>query len=286
MENNEILKDQIDFVALVEVNDANPNGDPLNGNRPRTSCDGLGEISDVCIKRKLRNRMIDMGLNVFVQSDCNRVDDFSSLSERYRAMTEPGNALSKDERYAEACKIWDDVRDFGALMAFKETASKKGDSVTLGITGAVSIRIARSVAPVEITSMQITKSVNGEPGEKKGSDTMGMKHSVNHGVYVITGSISPIQAQRNGMTEADAENIKKALATLYMGDASAARPEGSQRVINVYWFRHKGIGSAYKTHKAVNVTLKDGVTLPSSIDDYNIEVTPVEGVTLEVIEGA
>ena len=285
MNNNEILKDQIDFVALIEVNDANPNGDPLNGNRPRTSSDGFGEISDVCIKRKIRNRMSEMGLSIFVQSDDKKVDDFGSLSERYRAMTDSETEMSKEQRYDEACHIWDDVRIFGATMAFKESASKKGDSVTLGITGAASIQIARSVAPVEINSMQITKSVNGEPGEKKSSDTMGWKHSVKHGVYIVKGSISPIQARRNGVTELDAENLKKALSTLFVGDASAARPEGSQRVVKLYWFRHDGLGSAYDAHKSVRVALKEGITLPTSIDDYDITVTPVEGITMEVVDG-
>ena len=62
-----ILQNKIDFEAIIEVKNANPNGDPLNGNMPRTTYDGLGEISDVCIKRKIRNRLMDMGENIFVQ---------------------------------------------------------------------------------------------------------------------------------------------------------------------------------------------------------------------------
>ena len=77
-----LLNKKIDFVVLVTVNMANSNGDPLNGNRPRTDYSGFGEISDVCVKRKIRNRMQDMGQKIFVQSDDRRDDGFKSLSDR------------------------------------------------------------------------------------------------------------------------------------------------------------------------------------------------------------
>jgi CRISPR-associated protein Csd2 len=76
------LTKKIDFAVIATVNYANPNGDPLNGNRPRVTYEGLGEISDVAIKRKIRNRLQDMGHHIFMQSDDNRVDDYRSLRER------------------------------------------------------------------------------------------------------------------------------------------------------------------------------------------------------------
>ena len=76
------LQNKIDFVALISVNMANANGDPLNGNRPRTDYNNFGEISDVCIKRKIRNRMQDQGYSIFVQSEDRCDDGFGSLSER------------------------------------------------------------------------------------------------------------------------------------------------------------------------------------------------------------
>ena len=78
----EVLQNKIDFTVLIRVENANPNGDPLNGNRPRTTYTGQGEISDVCIKRKIRNRLQDMGESIFVQSSDRKTDDYSSLSER------------------------------------------------------------------------------------------------------------------------------------------------------------------------------------------------------------
>ena len=88
-----ILKNKIDFAVLVSVTNANSNGDPLNGNRPRTDYNGFGEISDVCIKRKIRNRMQDLGNRVFVQSEDRCDDGCGSLSER------ASSVLKETERY-------------------------------------------------------------------------------------------------------------------------------------------------------------------------------------------
>ena len=96
------LKGKIDFTLFVSVHNANPNGDPLNGNRPRIDLDGYGEISDVCIKRKLRNRFQDLGQKVFVQSDDRSDDGFKSLKDRAegcpRLKDEFGTGKKKKER--------------------------------------------------------------------------------------------------------------------------------------------------------------------------------------------
>ena len=112
------LEHKIDFLALVSVTKANGNGDPLNGNRPRVDYNGIGEISDVCIKRKIRNRMQDMGYAIFVQSDDRCDDGFRSLSERAAAATA---GIKDREAYAQlACEKWMDVRSFGQVFAFKK----------------------------------------------------------------------------------------------------------------------------------------------------------------------
>lgn len=281
----EILTNKIDFVSIIEVNDANPNGDPGNGGRPRTTSDGRGEISPECIKRKLRNRFVDWDMPVFVQSEDKAVDEYKSLSERFRGMIPDNKALSQDQIYIRSCELWSDVRAFGATFAYKETSAKK-DSVSVGVKGSVSIMPAHSVAPVNIVSTQITKSVNGDAALKMSSDRMGTTHRVEHGVYVIKGSISAVQAEKNGFTVKDAEDIRKALQSLFVNDESASRPAGSMRVVKVYWFTHNGnSGSTYETHKAVKVALKDGVLVPTSIDDYVISCGAVEGVTCEEFDG-
>ena len=280
-----MLTHKIDFTVLVTATNANPNGDPLNGNRPRESFEGFGEISDVCIKRKIRNRLQDMGEKIFVQSDERCDDKCGSLAERVKnnvALKEisKGKQTDRDLYAKTACAEWIDVRSFGQVFAFK------GDSVSVGVRGPVSIQQAISVSPVDIISMQITKSVNSESGkEEKASDTMGMKHRVAFGLYVINGSINCQLAEKTGFSDEDALMIKNALCTLFENDASAARPDGSMEVCRVYWWEHKSktpkVSSA-KIHRSVKITLKDGITTPISFNDYDIVLEDC-GVTPEII---
>lgn len=272
---------KIDFAVLVQVNNANPNGDPLNGNRPRENYDGYGEISDVCLKRKIRNRLQDMGENIFVQSDERADDGCKSLADRTKKNQRMQEALkAKDnDAYAKiACEAWIDVRAFGQVFAFKP--------ISVGVRGPVSIQSAFSVAPIDIESIQITKSVNGETGEKKGSDTMGMKHRVNSALYLIKGSINHQLAQKTGFSDEDAEKIKEALRTLFVNDSSSARPDGSMEVVNVYWWKHDcpmGQYSSAKVHRLIQV--KPLTDAPKGLDDYEIKVDTLPGLDVEVIEG-
>ena len=278
------LKNKIDFVVLVKVVNANPNGDPLNGNRPRTTYAGNGEISDVCIKRKLRNRLQDMGEAVFVQSAERSDDGYNSLSER--ASKNITTYDSSDDYAKQACEKWTDVRTFGQVFAFK--SKDKKENVSVGVRGPVSIHQAVSCSPVDINSMQITKSVNGEPAEGKGSDTMGMKHFVEFGLYKIKGSINVQLAEKTGFSEEDADKLKEALRTLFVNDASAARPDGSMEVLTLYWWKHNnkiGQYSAAKVHDSLKISLKDNVQIPTSEEDYDISLTPLEGLTAEIITG-
>lgn len=281
------LTTKIDFVEIISVTNANPNGDPLNGNRPRENYDGYGEISDVCIKRKIRNRLQDMGQKIFVQSDDRTTDGFKSLSERANGCAElkaeMGNKkkADRDKCAAIACKEWIDVRSFGQVFAFK------GQEVSVGVRGPVSIHQAVSVDPIDSISMQITKSVNSEAGkESKASDTMGMKHRVGFGLYVIKGSINCQLAEKTGFSDEDAELIKEALRTLFENDASAARPEGSMEVCRLYWWKHDSktpAVSTAKVHRSVKIEkLCSGS--PKSFEDYKITVDQIDGVEPEVID--
>lgn len=284
-----ILENKIDFAVVLSVTKANPNGDPLNGNRPRQNYDGYGEISDVAIKRKLRNRLQDMGEPVFVQSNDRKVDEFNSLRERADSNPELNKILKSKEssnyEFANvACKEWIDVRSFGQVFAFKATG--KGSGVSVGIRGPVSIHTATSIDPIDITSMQITKSVNSEPGKEKGSDTMGMKHRVDFGVYVFYGSINTQLAEKTGFTNDDAEKIKQALITLFENDASSARPDGSMEVHKVYWWEHNsklGQYSSAKVHRSLNIQRK--VDEPKSFEDYTITLNTLDGLKVDVIDG-
>ena len=294
------LKNKIDFVALVSVTRANGNGDPLNGNRPRTDLNGFGEISDVCIKRKIRNRMQDLGNAIFVQSEDRRNDEFDSLKSRADAML-PGN-LSPDTFYKTACETWLDVRTFGQVFAYSSgKGDKKGKGgkktegednekgVSIGVRGPVSIHQAISASPVDIESLQITKSVSGEKKDgNRGSDTMGTRHFVRFGLYEIKGSINVQLAEKTGFSQEDAETVKECLRTLFVNDASSARPEGSMEVVKLFWWQHNckdGQYSSAKVHRSVKVAQKDPGAMPASVDDYVITLEPLPGLEPEIIDG-
>ncbi|MCF4114877.1 MULTISPECIES: type I-C CRISPR-associated protein Cas7/Csd2 [Dethiosulfovibrio] len=276
------LSKKIDFALIFSVDRANPNGDPLNGNRPRIDYEGYGEVSDVCLKRKIRDRLLEDGHSIFVQSDQNRVDSMPSL--RKRAESEEfglgKDAFDSKKTKAEdlakkACEKWLDVRTFGQLFAF---GSDTKNGVSIPIRGPMTIQSAFSVEPVSVASIQITKSVSGDgDGSKRGSDTMGMKHRVDHGIYVTYGAISPQLAERTGFSDGDAEVIKRVLPKIFEGDASSARPEGSMSVIKVLWWEHSskmGNFSSAKVHGTLTVN-----------PDGSYEVDFLEGISLEEIDG-
>lgn len=288
------LNNKIDFIGFITVDHANPNGDPLNGNQPRSDYDGYGEISDVCIKRKIRNRLQDMGERILVQSNERCDDGCDSIRSRVANEETMKKPLAMKEKAAgrvkifadEACKIWIDVRAFGQVFALKKASGV--DAVSVGVRGPVTVHTAVSLNPVIITSMQITKSVNSEPGDKKGSDTMGMKHRVDFGVYKIVGSINVQLAEKTGFSEEDAAKVKEALVTLFENDASSARPEGSIEMTKFYWIRHDnktGNASSARVHRSVKANLKEGVSSPHTFEDYVIDdsaLKNIAGLNIEI----
>lgn len=304
------LNNKIDFAVVIGVDHANPNGDPLNGNRPRQTADRLGEISDVCLKRKMRNRLLAMGEEIFVQSDDNRIDEWRSLNARFKAAN-----FADDIDIREAvCNKWLDVRAFGQVFAFKDESKKKGkgkqkesaaadsqeggaaddtSSVSIGIRGPVTVQSAYSLGPIVPESIQITKSVNLETNEsnpdKKDGDTMGMKHRISSAIYVTYGAITPQLASKTGFSNEDAEKIKLALQSLFEGDASSARPEGSMEILKVIWCVHNsscGQYSSANVHKTIRSKVeKSGVideeSIKDALPDLNIQfLNALEGEAL------
>lgn len=289
------LQHKIDFAVILRVKNANPNGDPLNGNRPRTDLSNYGEISDVAIKRKIRNSLLDSGHAIFVQSDDHKNDKATSLKDRAKPILE--GKLSQDEKRDIACATWLDVRAFGQLFAYKDAKGagkkkKKKDedtedddteanddgSVSIGIRGPVTVQSAFSVEPIDVTSIQITKSVSGEgDGKKRGSDTMGMKHRVDKGIYVFKGSMNPQLAERTLFTDDDANVIKNVLPKLFENDESSARPAGSMAVDKLFWWKHNSKSGQYssaKVHESLTVNA-----------DGTFELKDLPGLKPEIIEG-
>lgn len=186
-----MLEHKIDFMVTVEVKEANANGDPLSGNMPRTNAKGYGLMSDVSIKRKIRNRLQDMGQSIFVQANERIEDEFRSLENRFSAQFDKDDKDDDIERRAN--ELWLDVRSFGQVFTYLKKS--------IGVRGPVSISMAKSLEPVVISSLQITRSTNGmEPkgDSSRSSDTMGTKHFVDYGIYVIKGSINAHFAEKTG----------------------------------------------------------------------------------------
>lgn len=285
------LHNKIDFAVIFRVKNANPNGDPLNGNRPRTDYSNYGEMSDVSIKRKLRDRLLERWINdgkkeddgnmIFVQSDDRKADDANNLRERYKAGLGKSGVSDKAsviEIVNAVSKRWFDVRAFGQVFPFKssnkksakkETSEEAGEgdtSVSIGVRGPVSIQSAFSVTPIEINSTQITKSTSLEgDGVKRQPDQMGMKYRL-EGVftYALYGSMNPQLAEKTGFSDADAAAIKDVLPRLFENDESAARPAGSMEVLKVIWWQHNckaGQYSSAKVHQTLDVAADGSYTL-------------------------
>lgn len=278
------LSQKIDFAIIIRVKNANPNGDPLNGNRPRTDLDGHGEMTDVCLKRKIRDRIMELKddqgnftHDIFVQSDDRKRegDMYNSLKARFEGDIGKNikDSKSKEEAAQKACKKWFDVRAFGQLFAFD---GDEGSGLSIPIRGPVSIQSAFSIMPVNITSTQITKSVSGNEGKngKRSSDTMGMKHRVDYGIYVTYGSMNPQLSERTGFSDVDAEVIKSVLLKLFENDCSSARPDGSMEVLARFWWPHgckAGKHSSAIVHRTLHVN-DDGTYWLDKLENLDYEV--------------
>ncbi len=251
-------------------------------------------VKSLTFALKIRNRLQDMGESIFVQSDDNRIDEHRSLNARFKGALEKWEKEVKEKKResadtrSNAPKEWFDVRAFGQVFAFpKKEKGKKGkdadiadensDAVSIGIRGPVTIQSAFSVEPITPDSLQITKSVNLETQknpDNKASDTMGMKHRVDKGIYVTYGAINTQLTNKTVFSESDAEKLKEALRTLFVNDVSSARPDGSMEVVKVIWWKHNspcGQYSSAKVHRSLKVE-KDGKINPDNLDGLSPEV--------------
>ncbi|MDI5917574.1 type I-C CRISPR-associated protein Cas7/Csd2 [Streptococcus equi subsp. zooepidemicus] len=286
-----MLEHKIDFMVTVEVREANANGDPLSGNMPRTNAKGYGLMSDVSIKRKIRNRMQDMGHRIFVQSR-DRVDDnLYSLKARLENkgyFEKVKKDFSVENFLDKINKEWLDVRSFGQVFAFKGYSAAN-------VRGPVSISWAKSLETIVSQSVQITKSTNSELDSKNEleSSTMGTKHFVDYGIYVIKGSINAHFAEKTGFSEEDADIIKQALVSLFENDASSARPEGSMRVREVFWFTHSSKLGNVSSARVFDLLVFDMETPDKDryeaygihLDEEKLAAYQAKGLMVEVLEG-
>lgn len=278
-----MLSNKIDFAIVITVENCNPNGDPVNGNIPRIDLNGYGKISDVCIKRKIRNRLQELGENIICVSNDRVTDGCYSIRERVnneKGLKKISKSKDIDLFLAYACKKWYDVRAFGQIFAFENN-----NGVTVSTRGPVSLQIARSIDVIDVLQINMTKSTNMDTpknGNVRGKDatTFSNKWIVDKGVYVTYGSIFPQLAKINSFTDEDIPILKKAMATLFENDASSARPSGSM-TSELFWWTHKtkdGACSSAKVHRSLNIT--------SSLEYpyYTCDPKKINDVELEVIK--
>lgn len=278
-----ILQNRIDFCGVISAEKCNPNGDPLNGNIPRQDYSGHGIISDVCIKRKIRDRLHDDGHDIFVLKQEDLYEGQTSLRDRAKADDALQNAIKakKGKLYKKiACDQWIDVRTFGQVFAFKD----KEGNISISIRGPVSIQDAVSLSPIDIIQKGITKSVNTNEAKgdaEKASDTMGLRYQIDHGAYVFRGSMYPQLASLTGFTQEDALAIKKAMTFMFLNDATSARPSGSIYIDKLYWWEHNCPSGQYSPAKVFRtIKFKAIDTAPF----YEAELTNLPGLEAEIID--
>lgn len=269
---------KIDFAVVFSVENANPNGDPVNGNMPRQDYDGYGEVSTVCIKRKIRNRMEMTGHKIL--QTANTKDGTHSISAIAKAEG-LNEKLPPSEFKKQAAKIWTDVRAFGALFGYKFKGSEKGSGVSIGIRGPVTVTQATSLDIIDVKRIDITGVLNKKDNKPvKDTTTMGVQYRVNKAAYVFYGSINPQLADLVGFSADDAQLIKDSLCSLFEGDESEARPAGSMAVQEIYWWEHNCPSGQYpsvRVHKSVEFAPKD--TYPY----FESKMAPLPNLKTEII---
>lgn len=277
------LKNRIDFVYIFDVQDGNPNGDPDAGNLPRVDAEtGMGIVTDVCIKRKVRNYVqvakgLANGYDIFVKEKAvlnNEIDKAHDDAKVKAAQ----NKIAAARQYM--CEHYYDIRTFGAVMSTGKNAGQ--------VRGPIQLTFARSVNPVATSEHSITRIAVATPKEAESQNgenhTMGRKATIPYGLYVCHGFISANLAQQTGFTEDDLALFFDALKNMFDLDRSAARGLMSAQKLIV--FRHAselGNAPANKLFDLVKVE-KTTNDVPRSFKDYavsiNISALP-NGVTVE-----
>lgn len=300
------IENRYDFVMLFDVQDGNPNGDPDAGNLPRVDPQtGQGLVTDVCLKRKIRNYVIAAkslapGFDIFVKEKAVLNDaiaqgykdaglDASAAPKKGEGEEKPAKKKGNRDKAGDVekvrnvmCQKYFDIRSFGAVMSTGENAGQ--------VRGPVQLTFGRSVDPIVALEHSITRMAvtTAEDAEKQSGDnrTMGRKNTVPYGLYVAHGFISPQFAKQTGFSGDDLKLLWASLGTMFELDRSAARGLMSMR--RVVAFEHQsalGNAPAHKLFDLVKVVRKAGVGVPRGYSDYDVSVGAApEGVkALEVV---
>ncbi|WP_337799108.1 type I-C CRISPR-associated protein Cas7/Csd2 [Acidaminococcus timonensis] len=294
MDKENAIKNRYDFVVLFDVENGNPNGDPDAGNMPRVDPEtGLGLVTDVCLKRKIRNyveaaKENQKGYQIYVSENA-PLEDNDKEALKFLGVDDIKDVKKKDPDADEKirdfmCQNFYDIRTFGAVM----TTFVKGALSCGQVRGPVQLGFAHSIDPImpqeiTITRVAITTAKRKEEGRKT---EMGRKYIVPYGLYRVEGYVSANLARKStGFSEDDLQLLWKAIINMFENDHSAAR--GNMAVHELIVFKHDselGNAPAYKLFEKVKVTKKDPRKAPRSYADYEVTVDTKdlpEGVTCE-----
>ena len=279
---SEIIKNRYEFVILFDVENGNPNGDPDAGNMPRIDPEtGLGLVTDVCLKRKIRNyvetvKEDELGYRIYVkegvplESSDNEILGYLAVEGDLKAAKKDDPDLDVKVRDAMCCNFYD-IRTFGAVM----TTFVKGGLNCGQVRGPVQIGFARSIDPVMPQELTITRqAITTEKDAERKNTEMGRKYIVPYALYRAEGYISANLARKTtGFSEEDLELLWEAIVNMFEHDHSAAR--GKMAVRELIVFKHDselGRAPAYKLFDLVDVRRKDGVASPRAYSDYSVTV--------------
>ena len=297
------IKNRYDFVFLFDVKDGNPNGDPDFDNMPRTDEEtNHGLVTDVCIKRKIRNyvqllKELKAPYDIFIREG-------NVLNPLIKQMRNVADKEEDDEQEAVAkgrmkmCEQYYDIRTFGAVMSTgeekadgdsnddvnadggkgkksKEKGTKKKIKGLGVVRGPVQLTFARSIDPVDAKSHSLTRCcVTTTDDDKEGkTNTIGNKNTVSYGLYRMHGFISATDAAKTGFSEEDKELLFEAIINAFENDHAAARGEMNPRALIVFKHEsHLGNARAGQLFDLVKVEKKEGVEYPRSFNDYDVTI--------------
>ncbi len=268
------LNNRYEFVLLFDVKDGNPNGDPDAGNLPRMDAEtGMGLVTDVCLKRKVRNfvqmtQTDNSSRKIFIREKAilNNMIDESHEQEGVKDK-EKGNKTEAAKNWM--CENYYDVRTFGAVMSTGKNAGQ--------VRGPIQMTFSRSIDPIvasehTITRMAVTtpKEAEAQSGENR---TMGRKFTVPYGLYRCHGFISAHLAKQTGFDEDDLELFWQSLLQMFDHDRSASRGEMSAR--RLFVFKHSNeLGNAPATEllDRIQVSRKEDIEVARNFNDYQVKI--------------
>lgn len=281
------IENRYDFVMIFDVENGNPNGDPDAGNSPRMDMEsGCGYITDVCLKRKIRNyveleKKCENGYDILIKPEKSLNAKFKEAYEKENLKTGQKGKIADDVEKAKEymCKQYFDVRTFGAVMS-------TGDDQCGIVRGPVQINFAKSQSPITIDEVTITRQARTTDTRKETGDTeMGKKSIIPYALYRSEGYISAALANKTGLSEEDIDLLWKAIINMFENDHSAAR--GKMCMRKLYVFKHESFLGNCPSHvlfDKIMIKKAEGKTAPRGFKDYDISVDRNMPEGVELIE--